>query len=91
MDRRKRVVSLPERKAENVLGPVAARYGARVWPKVRVADALTIDGSGIDCDLYSYALSAHFDLLIVDGNAMPERPILTPPTTASVVDSPGSK
>jgi hypothetical protein len=37
-------------------------------PKPRVADALPIERSRISDDLYSYALKAHFDFLVTDGN-----------------------
>ena len=40
-------------------------------PKVRVADALDIDNSGLTNAEYSYALKAHFDFVIARENELP--------------------
>jgi hypothetical protein len=42
--------------------------GTEAFAKIRIADAITIDGSGISDSLYSYALSAHFDILVSKEN-----------------------
>lgn len=44
---------------------------AKVFSKVRLADVFPIIGSGINDQLYSYSLKAHFDFLIVDNNFYP--------------------
>jgi hypothetical protein len=41
---------------------------AEVFKKVRVADVLEIEGSGISDQLYSYALKAHFDFVVAQGS-----------------------
>jgi len=38
------------------------------FAKMRIADVVRIEGSGISDDLYRYALSAHFDVLIAKHN-----------------------
>jgi hypothetical protein len=38
------------------------------FAKVRIADTVRIEGSGISDELYRYALSAHFDVLIAKDN-----------------------
>lgn len=43
-------------------------HDAEVFKKVRVADALEIEGSGISDRLYSYALKAHFDFVVTEGD-----------------------
>jgi hypothetical protein len=40
--------------------------GARVFPKVRVADTLPVNKSGISEALFRFALMAHFDFVITD-------------------------
>ena len=45
-----------------------AETDTKVFAKVRIADVVQIDGSGISDDLYRYALSAHFDVLVAKDN-----------------------
>lgn len=45
---------------------------SNVFSKVRIADVINISKSGINDNLYSYALTAHFDFVITDQNLMPE-------------------
>jgi hypothetical protein len=67
MDRRKRInVNRYESLTDAELRRVADEYGARVCPKVRVADALDINNSGLSSDEFAYALKAHFDFVVVD-------------------------
>lgn len=47
---------------------VCSETGTKVFAKVRIADVVQIDGSGISNDLYRYALSAHFDVLVAKDN-----------------------
>jgi hypothetical protein len=42
--------------------------GYRIAPKVRVADVLPIAGSGLADAEYSYALKAHFDWVVTQGD-----------------------
>jgi hypothetical protein len=66
MDRRKPLQSSPyEKVADELLGNVVERWhGARLNMKERVADVLTISGSGISDQEYGYALQAHIDFVI---------------------------
>lgn len=72
MDRRKKLlVNQYEHATDVELRAAAVRLNARVCPKVRIADALDINNSGINNQEYSYALKAHFDFVIVDGESKP--------------------
>lgn len=62
----KKVLNLHEAATELRLRQACERHGARVYTKVRVADVLPIEGSGISDAEYRYALMAHFDFLIAD-------------------------
>jgi hypothetical protein len=52
----------------DVLRRAADTWGADVSKKVRVADALVLDGSGISNEQYRYGLKAHFDFVVTEGN-----------------------
>ena len=54
-------------KLEKVCKP----EGARVFPKVRIADILKIDKSGLDKELYTFALKSHFDFLVTNDDYQP--------------------
>lgn len=65
--RLRRAVQNPyEVAAGDELSRVGRDYGANILRLVRVADALPIDGSGLEPDLYAFALRAHFDFLAID-------------------------
>jgi hypothetical protein len=49
-----------------VLRAVEEKLGVRVVPKLRIADTLKIEGSGLSHEEYSYALTAHFDWVVAD-------------------------
>ncbi len=67
MDRRKKIlVNSYEEATDKVLREAVANHGARVFPKVRIADALRIQSSGLSRAEYSYALRAHFDFVVAD-------------------------
>jgi hypothetical protein len=53
------------------LREVCEDFGAKVYAKVRIADVLPIERSGIDDDRYRYALQAHFDFVIADAEELP--------------------
>ncbi len=42
-----------------------------VCPKVRVADVLPIEGSGIESAVFKYAFQAHFDFVVTDATHTP--------------------
>jgi hypothetical protein len=50
---------------------LADRNGARVFPKVRIADVLDIADSGISDREYGYALRAHFDFVVAETDGTP--------------------
>jgi len=61
MHRRKRIlVNQYEEAVDAALIESASRCNVRVFPKVRIADTLDIQQSGLTNDEYSYALKAHF-------------------------------
>lgn len=67
MDRRKLInVNRYESLTDAALRQAVEEFEARVCPKVRVADALNISKSGLPDEVYSYALKAHFDFVVVD-------------------------
>ncbi len=43
-----------------------ADQGAHVCPKVRVKDALPLEGSGVTREQFTYALQSHFDFVVAD-------------------------
>jgi hypothetical protein len=67
MDRRKKInVNKYEALTDAELRRVVEPWHARVCPKVRVADALDINKSGLDDEQFNYALKAHFDFVVED-------------------------
>lgn len=62
----KRLLNLPESETDRRLREVCEDFDAKVYVKVRVADVLPIEQSGIDSDHYRYALQAHFDFVVTD-------------------------
>lgn len=72
MDRRKRIlVNSYEVSTEAALKEIAEKHHIRVNPKIRVADALNVERSGISDEEYSYAFRAHFDFVITDNQTLP--------------------
>jgi hypothetical protein len=53
------------------LSGIAGDHSALVFAKVRVADVLQINRSGISNEQYHYALSAHFDFVVTDAEYLP--------------------
>lgn len=61
---RRRLLSLDEQIMRDALGDAAPYFGARVYPKYKVADVFHIDQHSVrDSELYSYALKSHFDFV----------------------------
>jgi hypothetical protein len=70
MDRRKKIiVNDYEESTELALNRIAKKQNARVFSKIRIADALEIAGSGLSAEEYSYALKAHFDFVFADASS----------------------
>ena len=66
MDRRRPILNRSEAAAELALGDAADKNDARVFAKVRIADALSIDRTGLPDPVWRYALQGHFDFLLAD-------------------------
>lgn len=72
MDRRRKIIANTyEAALHDAITAVAKQNGCVVYPKVRIADALNIDRSGLDNYAYSYALKGHFDFLVADEQSLP--------------------
>ena len=69
--RLKKVLNLHEVVTHKRLSDACDRVGASVFAKVRLADVLPIERSGIDSDLYAFALRSHFDFLVTDSDHSP--------------------
>ncbi|PWN56488.1 hypothetical protein DEH80_06555 [Abyssibacter profundi] len=67
----KQLLNLPESVTDQRLREICDDFDATVYPKVRVADVLPIEKSGIDNEQYRYALQAHFDFVVADSKAHP--------------------
>jgi Protein of unknown function (DUF2726) len=68
------MVPLPNKYEEityEKLKVLSDEYDAHVFPKVRIADVLPIQSSGIGNDLFRFALQAHFDFIICDSDYIP--------------------
>src|SRR5688572_19418368 len=64
----KRIFTVGERAAYRISQEVADHHDVEVFPKLRLADVFPISNSGISDREYSYALKAHFDILVVQDN-----------------------
>jgi hypothetical protein len=62
----KKIVNRQEEAAYRELQNLAAEYGYDVHVKIRLADVLRIEGSGIEDAFYTFALQSHFDFLVCD-------------------------
>lgn len=68
MDRRKKLLNSCEDSTDISLRNAVEKHGARVFAKIRIADVLRIEGSGISDEEYKYALMGHFDFVIARDN-----------------------
>ena len=62
----KKIVNRQEEVAYRELQDLAAQYGYDVHVKIRLADVLRTEGSGIEGGLYGFVLQSHFDFLVCD-------------------------
>lgn len=62
----KRTLTQQEEPAYLELQNLASQYDYDIHVKIRLADVLPIERSGIDDALYTFALQSHFDFLICD-------------------------
>lgn len=67
----KRLLNSPERITYGRLREVCARHAAEVHAKVRLADVLPIEDSGLPRTLYEFALQSHYDFVITGRNQAP--------------------
>ena len=65
------VLNASERDVKLKLEGAAVLNGARVLPKVRLADLVKIEHSGISNTAYRYALQCHLDFVVVDAETRP--------------------
>ena len=63
-NRLKPIFNVGEARTFAIAEEVGRETGARAFAKVRIADVFAIANSGISDDLYKYALSGHFDVLV---------------------------
>lgn len=64
----KALLNRGENAVLDIAESVCAETDTKVFAKVRIADVVQIEGSGISNELYRYALSAHFDVLVAKNN-----------------------
>jgi hypothetical protein len=62
----KLLVNQYERVTHSKLVAVCREEGAHVCPKVRVKDALPVEGSGISREQFTFSLKSHFDFVVTD-------------------------
>jgi ssDNA-binding Zn-finger/Zn-ribbon topoisomerase 1 len=67
----KKLLNNPERITYARLCEACARHTAEVYTKVRIADVLPIESSGISDELYKFALQAHYDFVITGRDHVP--------------------
>ncbi len=67
----KKILNLHEKATDRRIRPLCEEFGASVYPKVRVADVLPIEGSGISDQDYQFCLQSHFDFVVADGEELP--------------------
>ena len=67
----KKILNFHEEVTHLRLREVCDAHGAHVFAKMRVADVLPIEKSGIDDALFRYALQSHFDFLVADSEHTP--------------------
>lgn len=67
----KKLLNTPERITYGRLCEVCARHGTAVHAKVRLADVLPIERSGLSDALYEFALMAHYDFVVTGRDHTP--------------------
>ena len=67
----KKILNRHEKVTHRRLRTVCEKWGAAVYPKVRLADVFPIEGSGLRASAFRFALQSHFDFLIADDKEMP--------------------
>lgn len=67
----KKILNSFEEATHRSLKEVCEKYGAFVFPKLRVADVFAIEGSGLSNEEYRFALQSHFDFVVTDNKHSP--------------------
>jgi len=67
----KKVFDLHEEITHNRLSNVCDQYGASVYPKIRLADVFSIEGTGLSNHDYRFALQSHFDFIVTNEEHTP--------------------
>jgi Protein of unknown function (DUF2726) len=67
----KRLNNARESQLEGELSIAVGNFEGRVLPKIGLKDVLVIEGSGLNDEMYHYALMAHFDFVVYDAEEMP--------------------
>ena len=67
----KKIFNTPEKETHEKLNEICNKYGAAVYPKIRLADILPIENSGISDKEYRFALQSHFDFVIANQDDEP--------------------
>jgi len=68
----KKIFNLHEEVTNSRLKEICDSIGAHVYPKVRIADVLNIEGSGISGEHFRFALQSHFDFVVCDSEQIPQ-------------------
>jgi Protein of unknown function (DUF2726) len=64
----KKLLNQTETITHQLLEATCSEYGARVYPKLRIADILPIESSGITDSQYTFALQSHVDFFVAEGD-----------------------
>jgi Protein of unknown function (DUF2726) len=64
----KKIFTVGERATYDIAQQISQDLNIEALAKVRIADAIPIQHSGISDEAYSYALKAHFDVLFIREN-----------------------
>jgi hypothetical protein len=67
----KRLLNQHEEITHETLASVCTREGASIFSKVRLADILPIEGSGLSDADFEFALKSHLDFTVADKNLQP--------------------
>lgn len=67
----KKLLNRPEQITYARLRETCARHNAEVYAKVRLADVLPIEGSGLSQELYEFSLQAHYDFVVTGRDQVP--------------------
>src|SRR5690606_9890744 len=64
--------NLSEKRTYDVLEKASMPHDAQIFAKIRVADVINIEKSGISNDLYRFSLQSHFDFVVADAKYDPQ-------------------